>query len=981
MDDVAGDAKIEIEGPGAPSFLTSTIPAGVLLQALTAIEEHNQRAAQIEENRSVAVFGLFGPDRPGSVKARAGDNVVIEGEGIEGPPELPFRITDVRSEAEDDLCHRGMILRRTQSVFPLFMPRSRHFEATVLLPASANLFLVSGKKTKSAKRTKPKKRALSLAKKVLWTVVAGCIAGALTGWIVAQSLHVPQVDLLATFEPAATTRIYAADGEQVTSYALEQRVVLRPEQIPDHFKHAVVAIEDADFYSHGGVDPKAVLRAAWYSVVDRRMGSRGGASTLTQQLALNLFLKRERTLWRKAKEALLALDIEKRYTKDQILTMYANQIFLGHGAYGVEAASELYFKKPAIEMSLAESALLAGIIPSANNRYDPVKRPENALERRDKVLGRMLDLGFIDADSHAAAVLEPLGVELHRERIESGAYYLEMVRQEIERRYGTDALYTSGLQVHLTMDPYLQRVAETVLREGLVNLEMTYLDYRRPPNVVADGRAESADLYEDPSWGQLELRPTEMIKAVVLEVETRKAELRIGPYRARLGLDSAKWTGTSLLKRVLKVGDLVLVRVPETLPEDPDEVLEVALLQEPEVEGALIAMDNRSGAILALVGGFDFQRSEFNRAVQSTLQCGSAFKPFVYLTAFEQGFTPADTVFDSPFLLADSSGELNYCPKNYYNKYYGITTLRRALEMSYNASAVKLQQLAGSEAVVDTARRFGISTELHPYASLALGSLGVRLVDLVRAYSGIANLGEVPEPYFISEIFDRDGRIEDRFFPHSERVMPAAVTYLGLSVLKGVVDRGTGVSARSLPANLAGKTGTTDFYSDAWFVGFSPRITVGVWVGRDLKAPIGKQMTGAKAAQPIWNRFMASYLDTLSDEDRSEDFPVPAGIVFSPVDSVTGERAVPPCEHHTAVILEAFLDGTEPTEPCREETAELENMLWPFQLPFYTPKPGEPMPTTEAILIADERLKPTPTPEEQEILDREAAAAATAEGR
>ncbi|MFV2074169.1 MAG: penicillin-binding protein 1A [Thermoanaerobaculales bacterium] len=820
------------------------------------------------------------------------------------------------------------------------------------------------------KKTAPGTKFLPVLTKVLWMAVAGCIVGALGGWIVAQSLHVPQVDLLATFEPASTTQIFASDGQQVASYALEQRVVLPPEQIPDDFKLAVVAIEDADFYTHGGVDPKAIMRAVWYSVIDRRIGSRGGASTLTQQLALNLFLKRERTLGRKIKEALLALDIEKRYSKDQIISMYANQIFLGHGAYGVEAASQLYFEKPASELSLAEAALLAGIIPSASNKFDPIRRPENALNRRDKVLGRMLELGFIDAPTYEAAVETPLGVTLHRERISSGAYFLEMVRREIERRYGTDALYTSGLQVHLTMDPGLQKNAETFLREGLVNLEMVYLDYRRPPNVVTDGRAENPESYEDPSWRQMELVPGDMVKAVVLEVARRRATLRLGTFTASLGLDTAKWTGATSLKRILKPGDLVLVRLPDPLPEDPEQDLEVDLLQEPEIEGALVALDNRTGAILALVGGYDFQRSEFNRAVQSTLQCGSAFKPFVYLTAFEHGFTPADTLFDAPFLLPDAEGELTYCPKNYYNKYYGIVTLRRGLELSYNATAVKLQQLAGSQAVVDTARRFGISTELHPYASLALGSLGVRLIDLVRAYSGIANLGEVAEPFFISEIYDRDGRLEERFFPHSEQVMSAAVTYLALHVLEGVIKRGTGASARSLPGHLAGKTGTTDFYSDAWFVGFSPRITVGVWVGRDLKAPIGKKMTGAKAAQPIWNRFMATYLDSLTEEERREDFSVPAGVVFTPVDLNTGERAVPPCEHQTTVILEAFLDGTEPTQPCREEMAGVQELPWPFQLPYYFPKPGEPMPTTESIKVADERLKPTPTPEEQAELDR-----------
>ncbi len=813
-------------------------------------------------------------------------------------------------------------------------------------------------------------------------VLAGCLIGGLAGWIVAQFLHVPQVDQLATFRPAATTRIFSREGEPIASFALERRVELRPEQIPEHLKLAIVAIEDADFFNHGGVDPKAVLRAAlvtvrnWITGRDRLVTQ--GGSTLTQQLALNLFLKRERTLQRKAKEALLAIDIEKRFSKDQIITMYANQIFLGHGAYGVEAAARLYFDRSAEELSVAQAALLAGMIPSANNLYNPFRRPQAALQRRNKVLDRMRDLGFVDEATYRDAVAEPLGVELHRERVDTGAYFLEMVRQEIERRYGTDALYTAGLQVHLTMDPELQRLAERAVREGLVALEMEHLGFRPPPNVVAEGLAESVEAYQDDSWRQLELEAGAMVRAVVTEVSRRQATLRIGEHPAVLELAGAEWTKASSLERILQAGDLVLVRLPDPLPETaegaaeaPSEPLDVLLLQEPEVEGALVALDNRSGAILALVGGFDFGRSEFNRAVQSTLQCGSAFKPFVYLTAFQQGYTPADTLFDAPFLLPDGEGNLTYCPKNYYNQYYGITTLRRALELSFNATAVKLQQLVDGQAVVDTAKRFGISTELRPYASLALGSFEVRLIDLVRAFSGIANLGELPEPYSIAEIYDRDGRPLERFFPRTERVMSAQVSYLMLHVLRGVIERGTGNSAAWLPGNLAGKTGTTDFYSDAWFVGFSPRITLGVWVGRDLKAPIGKRMTGARAAQPIWNAFMAEYLNGLDEEGRAEDFPVPPGVVFSPVDWYTGERAIPRCPHHTTMILEAFLDGTEPTRPCEERMPGLEELPWPFQLAFYEPKPGEPMPTGDAVNVADERLRPTPTPEELEGLSEE----------
>ncbi len=823
---------------------------------------------------------------------------------------------------------------------------------------------------------------------LVWALVAGSLAGAALGWGAAQFLHVPEVDALTGYAPAATTRVYDADGAPLASYALERRVVLRPEEIPNHLKLAIVAIEDADFYEHGGVDPRAILRAAYHSIREGRLGARGGASTLTQQLALNLFLEREHSLQRKAKEALLAMDIEKRYSKDQILTMYANQIFLGQGAYGVEAASQLYFGISARDLDLAQAALLAGMIPSPNNLYNPIRRPDSARERRDKVLARMLELGFVDRSAYEQAVAQPAEVSLHRERASTGAYFLEMVRKDVEQRYGTDALYTDGLEIHLTMDSTLQRLAERTLRDGLVRLEMSAVGFRDPPNVVRSGRAETVAGYRDPSWREMELSPGEMVRAVVESVEPRTASLRIGERTGRLSLDGAAWTGAGSLRQLLEPGDLVLVRLPDEIPPVPDREadgepdgaepatpapLDVQLLQEPELEGALVVMDNRTGAILALVGGWDFERSEFNRAVQSNLQCGSAFKPFVYLTAFEQGYTPADTLFDAPFLLPDGSGELTYCPKNYYGTYYGITTLRKALELSYNASAVKLQQLVGGDAVVDTARRFGISTELHPFPSLALGSLGVRPIDLVRAYAGIANLGELPEPHAIAEVRDRDGAVLERAFPQTERVMAAPVAYLGLRVLEGVVERGTGRSARRLDANLAGKTGTTDDYSDAWFVGFSPRITVGVWVGRDLKQPIGRRMTGARAAQPIWNEFMAAYLETLDEEARREDFPVPAGVVFTTVDATTGERAIPRCSHQQDVVLEAFLDGTEPVEPCQEREIALWELPWPFQQPFYEPRPGEPMPTPEAVEVADDRLTGDDEEDEAEAGDGEQA--------
>ncbi len=812
-----------------------------------------------------------------------------------------------------------------------------------------------------------RERTLRILNLAIWAIVAGSVAGALLGWGTAQFLHIPKVDKITSFRPASTTTVLAADGTPVATFSIERRIVLKPEEIPNVLKLAIVATEDADFYHHGGIDPMAIVRAVLYSIKEGRLGARGGASTLTQQLARTFFQMHQRTIKRKLKEMLLAIDIEKRLSKDQILALYANMVYLGRGAYGVEAASRLYFGKSARDLDLAQAALLAGMIQNPERRWSPIRNPKGAIKRRNYVLRRMLELGFIDRDAYRAAVAEPLGVSLHRQRVTTGSYFVESVRRHIEQRFGTNALYSSGMEVRTTLDPALQRAAERAVREGLVKLDMSF-GFRRPENVVREGLAATPDAYSPPSWNGLDFGPGAMVEGVVLDVARRRARIRIASRTARLDLAGARWTHTRSLRRILRPGDLVLVRLPASIPEDPAAEIPVGLLQIPSIEAALVAMDNRTGDVRAMVGGFDFHTSQFNRATQAERQCGSAFKPFVYLTAFQQGYTPADTLFDAPFLLPDAEGKLTYCPKNYYGKYHGITTLRRALELSFNATAVKLQQLVGGDAVVRTAKKFGITTPLQPYPTLALGALEVRLIDLVRAYAGIANLGVTPRPVLITEVRDPDGKVLERSFPTLEPAMPPPVTYLAVHVMRGVVQRGTGRAAASLPAHLAGKTGTTDAYTDAWFVGFSPRLTVGVWVGRDLKKTIGPRMTGARAALPIWIRFMKAYLDTLDPETRQEDFPVPAGVVFTPVDWYTGLRAIPACP---VVVLESFLDGTQPTASCSDKWHQIIELPWPFQRSFYTARPNEPMPTPEAVAVANERL-------EKNLSSAEVAAAAQA---
>jgi penicillin-binding protein 1A len=562
------------------------------------------------------------------------------------------------------------------------------------------------------------------------------------------------------------------------------------------------------------------------SVLTGRLGGAGGGSTITQQLALNLFLVRHRTLRRKIREALLAINLEKRLTKDQILTRYANLIYFGRGAYGVEAAAHAYFDRPVGELDLSEQALLAAIIPSPERKFNPTTQPEAARDRRDRVLATMLELGMIDDAAYARAVDRPLAVVPRRTGGGPTSYVLERIRQELVSTYGQEAVYAGGLEVHVTVDPRLQQMAEDAVREGLVELDQV-LGWHDPPSL---GQDEEPDTYRDPSWTSDRLVPGGMVRAVVRSVSAESARVRVAGFEATIPRASARWTRASSLERLLSPGDLVLVRLPSSLPERGSvaveanaAAVEVELVQEPEIEGALVVLDTHTGAVLAEVGGFDFARSEFNRATQAVRQCGSAFKPVVYLTAFEHGMTPADTLLDAPFLLPGAGGEMTYCPKNFYPAYYGITTLRRAVEMSYNATAVKLQELVGPTRVIDTARRLGISSTLEPYPSMALGAFGVRLIELTRAYAAIGGLGELPEVHVISEARDRDGRLLEQVIPRSKRVVAAPVSFLMLNVLRGVVDRGT---ARPLLAgvdlDLAGKTGTTDEYTDAWFVGMTP---------------------------------------------------------------------------------------------------------------------------------------------------------------
>jgi penicillin-binding protein 1A len=508
-----------------------------------------------------------------------------------------------------------------------------------------------------------------------------------------------------------------------------------------------------------------------------------------------------------------------------------------------------------------------------------------------------------------------------------------------------------GLEVDTTLDGKLQGLAEEALREGLIDVQerLGWPGARR--NALALG-AKDPKAFRDESWPFIRWRKDELVYAVAIDVQAKSASLLIAGRPAILPVEGASWTGRTNLVRLAKPGDILLVRLGD-VPADRAQPLKVTLVPEPKVEGAMVVLDNRTGAILALVGGFDFGRSQFDRSMQARRQCGSAFKPFVFLAAWEHGLSPADIIFDGPALLPDDKGLNTYVPLNYYRRYEGLVTFRYAVEHSLNASAAKIQQLVTSQAVIDVAHRLGVKEPLAPYSSLALGTFELPLLELTSAYSGIANRGQLADPYFIARVRDEEGNELLRAKPTVHQAVREDVAYLMTHVMEGVIQRGTGSAAASLPGHLAGKTGTTDRYTDAWFIGFSPRITCGVWVGRDMKEPIGAHMTGAEAALPAWMRFMKGYMEGQNDAARQEDFPVPAGVTLLPIDRNTGLRAIPLCGD--AVILESIPTGREPIE-CSAQAHALIALPWLQQLAYYTPRPGEPPTTPEAIAAAELKL-------------------------
>jgi penicillin-binding protein 1A len=748
--------------------------------------------------------------------------------------------------------------------------------------------------------------------------IVAAMLGLLSGVLFAYAGDLPQISALDNYAPNTITRVYAINGQTIGEFATQRRLVIGYDDIAPRLRQAIISAEDGDFERHFGLSISSiaitVTRDIFQGMKDMTAGrpSRpAGASTLTQQLARNIlpeaigFKTGDVSLERKIKEAIVAVQIEKRYTKREILTLYANHILFGHGTYGVEAAARLYFGRSAKEVTLEEAALLAGII-QAPARQSPFVNMEAAMRRRNYALQRMVDEGYISQAEADTAKPHPIIVRGQPQQPRSMApYFVEEVRKHLEQRYGAKALYESGLSVKTTLDATLQEAANRAVERGLRQVDKRR-GYRRPKrNVLAEGR--TIDSFKDERWTR-RMAVGDVVPAVVVALgkPAAGARLRIGNLHADLTPQGFAWTRRTTAGPLFAAGDVIEVEI--TALDETNGSATVLLEQTPLVEGALVAIDNRTGQIRAMVGGWSFARSRFNRAVQAYRQLGSTFKPIVYTAAIDRGFTPASVIIDEPVSYPAGSGGL-YSPLNYDHKFEGPVTIRHALEASRNIPAIRMMETIGPKNVLDYAKRFGFGEDFPPYLPIALGAGDGTLLEVTSAYSVFPNQGVRMAPIQILTVTDRDGNLLEESRAEPSDVIRADTAYVMTNMLRGVVQRGTAAAAAALKWPLGGKTGTVDDNTDAWFVGFDPNLTVGVWVGLDEKKPLGANETGAVAALPIWMEFMRAYIAGRADKDHPPEFEAPGNIVFLPVDRTSGVVTDPEVP---GTIPEAFISGTQP---------------------------------------------------------------------
>ncbi len=759
------------------------------------------------------------------------------------------------------------------------------------------------------------------AKIVRWLLVTFIFTGisgviGVVGVYFYLSKNLPKIATLKDYRPPVITTVFSDDNRKIAEFFKERRIVVPLSQMSSMLKNAFIAAEDARFYNHKGIDVLSIIRAFFKNIEAGAIVQ--GGSTITQQVAKSFFLTPQKSYVRKIKEAILAYRIDRKFTKEEILFLYLNQIYLGHGAYGVEAASENYFGKSAQGLNLAECAILAGL-PQAPSRYSPFRHPQRAKQRQIYVLNRMVGEGYITNLQTTEAINRVLDIKPRRNLyIEEVPVYTEHIRRYIAKTYGNDILYEGGLKIYAAVNVEMQKIARQEIENGLNALDKRQ-GYRGP---IEHLPPEAIESFSKALQDELDMSPLEdgrIANGVVIEVNDKNntVTVRMGKALGVIRIDDMRWARKPNLEvayyearvnhpgEVLKVGDVIQVRVKQKIFNTDRWWL--ALEQTPKVQAALLCIESETGYVKVMLGGRDFRESQFNRAVQSRRQPGSAFKPIIYASALDKGFTPATTIIDSPIVYQDIDHDFTWKPKNYKEKFYGPTLFRDALAKSRNVVTIKILKDVGVDYAIDYARKLGITSNLNRDLSIALGSSGVSLLELVRAYSVFNNLGYLVNPVFITKILDRDGNVIEEAELVREKVIEESTAYIMTSLLEGVVKHGTGRRVLALKRPVAGKTGTTNNLHDAWFAGYSPRYTTGTWVGFDDENSLGKGETGSRAASPIWLGFMQKILAGKS----VRVFQVPEGVVFSNIDAETGFLPIPESKK---TIFECFKEGTVPTE-------------------------------------------------------------------
>jgi penicillin-binding protein 1A len=748
----------------------------------------------------------------------------------------------------------------------------------------------------------------------------------------------PKVDTLADYRPPIITRVYSDDGTVIAEFSRERRIVVPVSRIPPQLIQAFVAAEDAKFFTHQGIDLLSILRAAIKNV--RAGGIVQGGSTITQQVAKSMLLTPEKKFSRKFKEAILAWRMEQKLSKEDILHIYLNQIYLGHWAYGVQAAAENYFDKNVEDLSLAECTIIAGL-PQAPSRYSPYRHYARAKERQRYVLGRMVDEGYISHEEAQAAAAEELTIHPRvNALVADSAYFTEQVRRYLETTFGEELLYTSGLEVHTTMNVSMQQAAQRAVRDNLRAHDKRQ-GFRGPERILSATEEETFLADQDVRFEKSPPGSGQIVSCILTGGNTQVLQIRFGSFSGEIPLGQSRWAGTlKVVPRdralsskpsreiMLPVGSVLQGKIEE---RRPDGSYLLALEQFPEAQGAIIALEPLSGHVKAMVGGYDFYQSQFNRALQARRLPGSAIKPVIYAAALDKGYTPATVILDTPLIYKETTEggeETEWKPRNYSERFYGPTSFRDALAQSHNVITIRILEDIGVGYAINYARKLGIESPINRDLTLALGSSALTPLELATAYSVFASGGVRTIPNYIMRVADRDGKILESIDPADfpmgqgdgqrlirqspERVISPETAYLTTNLMESVVQHGTGWRAKALKRPVAGKTGTTNDLKDAWFVGYVPQLVAVSWVGYDQERPLGDKETGSQAAAPAWVTFMQEAVQNL----EPLDFPVPDAIEFRPIDRATGLLTT---EDSSELYIEAFAPGSAPTRYALDE--------------------------------------------------------------